>query len=133
MLISTIIQSRLPLSHFPLNPLIMPTSFSKLSWEFSSGDFHLRLMSPYEARLTQHCSLTVLSASPEINCTLVHFRPRPNSFEANQYPVMCKKKKGLSNKDHPSCNIHAASLRYLSDAVSNTGRRKLLAFMSSCS
>lgn len=76
-LISTIIQSRLPLSHFPLNPLIMPTSFSKLSWELSFGDFHLCLMQACDARFTQHCSLAVLSVSPEINCTLIHFFLQP--------------------------------------------------------
>lgn len=47
-LISTIIQSRLPLSHFLLNPLMAPTSFSKLSWELSFGDFHLCLMHPWD-------------------------------------------------------------------------------------
>lgn len=64
-LISTIIQSRLPLSHFPLNPLKMATSFSKLGEELSLTDFHLRFK--------LHHLLSVLLVSPEINCALIHF------------------------------------------------------------
>lgn len=52
-LISTIIQSRLLLSHFLLNPFIKPSSFSEPSGELSLGDFHLCLIKPCEV-----CSLS---------------------------------------------------------------------------
>lgn len=63
-LILTVIQSRFTVITFPIKSSYDADQFSKLSWELSSGDFHLCLMWPCDSALFPRRPFTVTWGKP---------------------------------------------------------------------
>lgn len=81
--ISTIIQLRLPWSHFSLNPLIIPTCSSKLGWEWKLGAF----ISAWHDHVTVHLTLLNTVHYLSFQCHPKYTTP-PSTFLLSHHAVL---------------------------------------------